>query len=249
MSQETTSPQAVFDQAIAAYNSQDYGGAIDLLKAVLESGVTSADLELNLSKAYLKTGKLGDALLHAERGVFLDRWNMKARDDLKVIQRTLPGGYGEVLDHPAELSWKVHSFVRGSEALFIGVFLVFLALFHALLRMDFKGRTTLALALSGFFFLLLSAATLPARSLGILQAESELRSTPIASAESTLTLPAGTRVRIRQESGNFVEVERPNGFRGWIAKSSLQRLLDTKKSAEQAATKSPETSESPSVQN
>ncbi len=228
MSPETSSPQEVFDQAIVAYNAKNYEEAIGLFKAIRDQGLSSADLELNLSKAYLKNNRPGEAILHAERGVFLSRWDSKAREDLAFIQKALPAGYGQNLDHPAEISWKMHSYIRGGEALFIGLLLILFGLSNAMLRSNFRGRISMSLITGGGFLLIWALATVPSKLLGTVVTEAELRSTPILSAESVMKLPIGTRLRVRQEAGNFVEVERPNSFRGWVPKENIARLIDPK---------------------
>jgi hypothetical protein len=226
MKDGTESPQAIFDQAVTEFNSGNFERARTLFNSIRESGVTSADLELNLAKSFYKTGNIYEALVHGQAGVFLTRVDSSARTDLELMQKSVPAGYGEVMDHPAEISWKVYSYLRPAESAFFAAFLLFVFLLGAILRKSLWTRMSVILLTLAVIFAGLSIAALPAKNLAIVKTEgAELRSTPIASAEVSMKLPAGARLLIRETRGDFIKVERSNGVNGWISKEAASRLL------------------------
>ncbi len=226
MKDGSLTPQAAFDQAVKEFNSGNLDQAKALFLSLRESGLTSPALELDLSKVYFKSGNTVKALEHAQSGIFLDRLDSSARLDLKLIQKSVPAGYGEAMDHPVEYSWKIYSYVRPNEAAAGAALIFFLFLVGALLRRSLWTRASIAAFSMAVVLGLSSLAGLPAKSLAVvLESGAELRSSPIESAEISVKVPPGARVRIRQTRGKFVEIERPSGFRGWVTKTSISRLL------------------------
>jgi len=226
MDDGAVSPQVAFDQAVKEFNSGNAQQALSLFQSIRKTGFSSADLELNLSKAYFKTGDSFHALEHAQAGVFLTRINSEARNDLKTIQKAVPAGYGERLDHPSEISWTIYSYIRPSEGFAVGAFLLFLFLLGAVLRRSLWTRASVLMLSVATISILLGVAALPAKTLALVNSEgAELRSSPIKSADVSMRIPAGSRIKIRQIRGEFAEIERPNSFRGWVSTSSVSKVL------------------------
>jgi hypothetical protein len=219
-------PQTAFDQAVSEYNAGNFERAKVLFQSISESGLSSSDLELNYSKALFKLGNAYQALQHAQAGVLLSRFDSGARSDLEAIQKSVPAGYGESMDHPVEFSWKIYSYIRPAEAGALSLFFFFLFFLGALFRRSLWTRASALIFSAGCLLLLCAFAGFPAKGIALVRdSGAELRAAPIASAETSLKLPPGSRIRIRQTRGDFLEIERPSGFRGWVKKDSVSRLL------------------------
>jgi hypothetical protein len=156
--------------------------------------------------------------------VALDRGNSSFRDDLELAQSKINGGLGQPMSHPSEWAWKVASYARPNEILGVASLLLLVFLSFKYIRKPMtRLQHVLALALIG----LVAGLGLFARSsasIAICESEIPLRSGPLESSEPVMNLVAGTRLRIIRESLPFVEVERPNAFRGWVETSKIARL-------------------------
>lgn len=60
-------PLAVFREANREYAAGNYTGAIAGYRSLLDAGFRSGNIYYNLGNAYIKSGKIGEAILHYER--------------------------------------------------------------------------------------------------------------------------------------------------------------------------------------
>jgi hypothetical protein len=51
--------------------------------------------------------------------------------------------------------------------------------------------------------------------------DTELKSVPVEGSAPKMNLLRGSKVSVLQEGEQFVEVERPGDFKGWVSKDSL----------------------------
>ena len=77
-------PQALFEAANQAYESQDFETAIDKYQQVLEEGYESADLYYNLGNAHYKLNHIAPAILQYERALVLNPRHKDARYNLRL---------------------------------------------------------------------------------------------------------------------------------------------------------------------
>ncbi len=219
--------QSLFDQAQQKLAAKDFSNARDLLLKIKEQGFTSASLEAALARSQFEAGEHGQAVLSWSQAIALDRLNSTYRSDLELAQSKVPGGVGTKLEHPAEFAQTLSSYARPSEQ-FLGaalVVLVFLWLkLSGLAEKTSKAMRILLLSLS-FIFAASAGFSLWSRSISVLIAPTTLKPAPLESAEGSLELVPGTRVRVLKKSGAFVEIERPNSFRGWVKDESISQSL------------------------
>lgn len=222
--------QEIVARGNEAYQDGDYAAAIEAYEAVLEAGFRSAGLEYNLGNAYFKAGELGRAILHWERALELSPGDPDARTNLELA-RSLTVDAVEPLPTfwmTALVSWWVGLLPR---AWLVGlVALGWIALTGgAVLRT--LGRSPWIPALgrgsivAGMALLLLLGPSLVVRETGlgvperavILAEAVPVRSAPSSDDDLTLfEIHEGTRVRIDQRAGEWVEVVLDDGKVGWV---------------------------------
>ncbi len=119
-----------------AYHRGDLAEAIEQYRAIARYGVEDPALEYNLANALLRSGKVGEAILHYERALRLEPRARDVRHNLRVAKARLPEG--AVL----QLVRKGIQVGEGSEADWVG--------FFRALTMDETGWLLLLLDLVGF---------------------------------------------------------------------------------------------------
>jgi hypothetical protein len=223
MSKEV-SLQEAFDRASDAITKGQPQAAVQLLEKIRETRHTSSDLEGNLALAYAQGGDFAKASEHYAYAVALDRSNSSLRNDLALAQSKVSSGMGSAMSHPSEWAWKIASYARPNEILGVASFLLLGLLALKYLR---KPMSRLQNVIAFGSVLLIASLGLFARSsasIALCQGETVLRSGPLESSEQLMNLLPGTRLRIIRESPPFLEVERPNAFRGWVDGSKIARL-------------------------
>ncbi|HXX15891.1 MAG TPA: tetratricopeptide repeat protein [Candidatus Eremiobacteraceae bacterium] len=89
--------QSAYDEAQAAYNRGDYSKAVEILKAAAQQQPDNGQIQLLLTKCYLESNHIEDAVKSAEKAVSTDPRNSD-------YHRWLGEAYGEKADHAGMLS-------------------------------------------------------------------------------------------------------------------------------------------------
>ncbi|MDX1494636.1 MAG: tetratricopeptide repeat protein [Longimicrobiales bacterium] len=221
-----------------AYQAGDFTAAVEAYEAVMEAGYRSAGLEYNLANAYFKSGELGRAILHWERALELAPADEDIRANLELA-RSMTVDAVEPLPRfwpSAAVSWWVDLLPRGWLRGLVAT--GWLALTGGVI-LRILGRATWipmvgrALVLGSAVVLVLLGPVLFVRETGIgvpdrgviLADVVPVRSAPSAEDELTLfEIHEGTRVRIDQRTGSWVEVVLDDGKVGWVRDDVLEEI-------------------------
>jgi hypothetical protein len=233
-------PAGAQDEIVAranqAYQDGDWPTAIEAYEAVREAGFNSAGLEYNLGNAWFKSGSLGRAILHWERALALEPGDPDAEANL-ALARSLTADAVEPLPTFwlfAAVSWWVELLPRAWLLIVVGAGWLALtggAATRILSRQAATARLGSWVAVTGAAVVVLLGANLLVREAGIGRAEQGIilveampvRSAPAEDDDLTLfEVHEGTRVRIDQRTGVWVEVVLDDGKVGWIPVASLE---------------------------
>ncbi|HKK58127.1 MAG TPA: tetratricopeptide repeat protein [Salinivirga sp.] len=225
------------DSAEAAYTNQDYSKAADFYQQVLEHGMTSADLHYNLGNAWYKQGALPQAILHYEKALKYNpahedaRFNLQMANSL-ITDRIEPSHvpfykrwYKQLWQSMPIDSWAVLSIVA------------FLALIGAILLFVFTRsialkKTVVPIGLLGLVLMILSL-TLGAEARSYLEDTHKaivfeptlnVKSSPDNSGTDLFTIHEGLKVEVRQELGEWSEIEIADGRVGWVPNESFKKV-------------------------
>jgi hypothetical protein len=226
------------DRGNVAYQEGDYAAAIEAYEAVLAGGFTSAGLEYNLGNAYFKSGALGPSILHWERALVLSPGDPDTRANLELARSITADAI-----EPMPTFWLVYvangwvNLIPTSLLLLLagGAWLV--VTLGVVLRV--LGRDDRVVGLGrwstrvGIPIVVVFGGTLLVRDLGIGRADRgvvlveavAVRSAPANDDDLTLfEVHEGTRVRIDQQTGSWVEVVLDDGKVGWIPIDAMEMI-------------------------
>ncbi len=216
-----------WEAANEAFDKGNFAEAKKGYEQQIESGDWSANLFYNLGNVDYRLGASGRAILNYERALALDPSHPEARANLQLLRQQtgakLPAlpWFDTVVARPSINSWTV----VGAVAAWVTIFAL-----TALIILRSSAQTAPWLALVfGVLTLAVSGLALARlwqdQALGIVTArEAEARLAPAESAKVAESLPAGSRVRVLSERGDWVYCELPSAGRGWISREAVERV-------------------------
>lgn len=224
-----------FKEANLLYQEEKYDEAIIAYEDLLSKGYVSSDLNYNLGNAYFRNNQIAKAILHYERALKIDPSNEDASHNLGYANsRTI-----DKIETPPKLFiyrwWEsiIHSYSSNSWAYLVILFLFFgvagLSIFFffsdsMIKRLSFySGISTIALALICWFIAESHHDSLLKEDYAIIQSPTvDISSSPSEGSSRLFVLHEGSKVKLEDRSGEWVEVKLPNGSSGWIKSSELE---------------------------
>jgi len=224
----------LFVQANVAYKEAKYDEAVAGYEGILAKGVENGNIYYNLGNSYFKKGLLGKALLSYERAMFF----MPNDSDLRV-------NYEYVLslsDLTQDRSEGI-LIARSIDKLFSGAncnFLAFvlsvcycLLVLVVILWVNFPQRGKLYKILAALIFVIFILAMLAFNrkldyfnnSAVVISKEAEVKFGPLQDATNFFNLSEGSKVKILEQTFDWVKIRRFDGKVGWVAMSKVERLF------------------------
>lgn len=220
-----------FERANALYRSGDFGAAAAEYESLAAEGFSSPSLHLNLGNARWRLGRRGPAVASWERALRLDPSDADARENLRTARRDDPD---RALVGEPTLAARIVG--RTGDGLAAACFLLpWSILWGALaLRSHRVGRARRAL---GLLALIASLGVLAGGSLLAGRAQerrfplavvtsptAQVRAGPGTALKTAFELHEGTRLRVRELSGDFALVRLEGGLEGWVTRSAIEPL-------------------------
>jgi tetratricopeptide (TPR) repeat protein len=225
------------EQANSHYQEERFEEAIQAYQQVIEAGYHSTQLYYNLGNAYYKTDQIPSAILFYEKALKLDPSNKDAQHNLRIANlRTVdkidpiePLFFNKWWDRILNLCspdnwarWSVG--LLFSAVLFFGLFL-FIQL-RSIKKISFF--SFLVVLFLGIFSWMLGIAQnnrLHNSEFAIVFTPSvTVGSAPQQNATELFVIHEGTKVKIVQETEQWVEIMLMNGKSGWIKTNDLQTI-------------------------
>ena len=237
MSLAGQTPEEKYIQAGDLYGSGDYSGAAAIYRKLWEDGYRSEDLLYNAGNAFFKSGDNASAILFYERARLLAPADEDIDYNLQIARSRITDRFETVpqlffvrwFDFLALLTstnmWAVAALIIFITSLLLA--LVFLT------RSRARGRLLsfwLSIA-SLIMALLMISLALRNNSLVNHNRKAVItcsivtgRSAPGETGNELFVLHSGTTVTIEQELGQYREVRLPDGNKGWIGSSCMEKI-------------------------
>ncbi|MBR4002045.1 MAG: BatD family protein [Bacteroidales bacterium] len=229
-------PDSLWNAGTAAYSDGRWDDALQAWSGIESLGVESADLYYNLGNAYFKTSDYAHAILFYERALKLDPSSADIKHNLQYAQEFIQDNIETVPEF--FLAQWFHNLSRiFPRDVWAVLFLVLLAAALGLSLLFALGGTP-ARRKAGFFggiaALLLCALCfsfarvqynqyINATDAIITRAVTSVKSSPDSgSAKDLFVLHAGSKVRILDSVGEWMNVELPDGRQGWLPEADME---------------------------
>lgn len=229
--------ETLFKQAEEFYNQGNYQEAIDNYQRILQTKSESANLYFNLANAYYKKEEIANSIYYYEKALALSPDDLSIKNNLKYAQQM-------VLDniHPLPKVWtqRVIEKISGLNSangwgiLSISSMLVFIMsfLFYYFSKIVFRKRLFFTIMVFSIFFSVGSyflgdtvKSYLHSQQYAILfDKEVKFYEKPSSNSKEIFTLHEGVKVKIIEQSENWVKTKIADGRTGWVTKNTLRKL-------------------------
>lgn len=229
--------QTPAERAAAVYNAQRYADAVALYDSIEVAQGVSPELYYNRGNAYYKMGKYAPAILNYERALLLSpgnpdiKYNLalvntKITDKIEVTGTFFINVWAEsVRDWFTSNTWAVIAVV--AFLLFMVGLVVYLFTDTERMRLKKIGFFT-ALPMLIVTAIALASAIAQNNRLNshneaiVFAREVPVKSAPAESGTELFILHEGTKVLMREQVGEWVEITISDGSRGWMPVSAIE---------------------------
>lgn len=224
----------LFEQGNKAYAQNDYQKAVEAYSAIIETGISSAELYYNLGNAYYRQEEYGMAILNYERALRLkpnfrdarqnlELSNNKTEDEISELPELfIVRWYRSLVASFSPTGWKVLIVIIVAAILALAQFVYF--------GNSYKWRkyaliVLLALSLLGIISIVccISATNNATQhnSAIITSPILEVKSSPENTSIDKLVLHEGTKVFIEENLGDWYKIRIADGNTGWVSADEI----------------------------
>lgn len=215
-----------FETANRLFDEGNFKGARAEYEQLVASGQGSPNIFYNLGNAFYRLGEEGQAILNYERALALDPAHPEANANIALLRSRSGGRVAEPAWWERAILPQASDFftIAASAAIWSAVAL----LAWMLIARRASAMLWLVFAVISFVALYAGASTWHLarnRALAIVTAkEADARLAPADRASLAEKLPAGSRVRVLSERGDWTYCELPGRGRGWLPSSALEKV-------------------------
>lgn len=230
-------PGEKYTQAGQLYGSGDYSGAAAIYRKLWEDGFRSKDLLYNAGNAFFKSGDNASAILFYERARLLAPADEDVDYNLQIARSRITDRFESVPElffvrwfDFLSLLTPTNTWAVAALAMFVvslALALIFLTKSRA------RGRLlSFWLSLASLILAILMVS-LAVRNNSLVNHNPRAvitcsivtgRSAPGETGNELFVIHSGTTVTIEQELGSFREVRLPDGNKGWIGSSCMEKI-------------------------
>lgn len=229
-------PQQLWEEANAAYADGRWSDAVTKYEMIASTGLESPQLYYNLGNAEYKSGSLAGAILNYERALKVDPSFADARYNLEFVESQTQDRIDSVPEFILKTWTKKLCYLMDSDGWAI-LFIVLLAVTAAMLLLFLMAPSVTGKRtgfISAIVFFLLAAASLGFSvyqkvdysvhdEAVVMKPVISVKSSPSSDAGTDLfILHEGTKVRVMDSVGDWVNVEISDGRQGWVNAAEVE---------------------------
>ena len=229
-------PDSLWNAGVEAYSEGRWRDAAAAWEGIYDTGINNPEIYYNLANAYFKDGETGKAILFYERALKVDPSDKDVRYNLEFARSMTQDRIEDVPEFILKTWMRKVKYLLSSDFWAV-LSLVFFAATLALLLLFlmgsssrarrtgfFTGLATLLLAIFCFAFATSQKADASRKDEAIvMRPVSSVKSSPSGEAAKDLfILHEGTKVKLLDEVGGWMNVELSDGRQGWIATKDIE---------------------------
>ena len=226
-----------FKQGVQDYNNGDYLSAISLFTEIINNGEHSKQLYFNLGNTYYKLNDIPNSIYYYEKALKLDPSDIDTLNNLAYTQNMLIDKIDKLPSNQlSNILITISNLFSINQWLSIGItsFYIFLILFILYyFKRDSNSKKTYFTFSSIVFcisivFILTGITKFENQQSNveaiIFDKKIDFRTEPNYRSEVQFNLHEGTKVKLKEELGDWVLVELSNGASGWLELNSIKKI-------------------------
>jgi tetratricopeptide (TPR) repeat protein len=222
---------SLFINANKDYANESYSEAIKKYESIINSNLESAELYYNLGNCYYKTEQIHKAIYYYEKTLKYNSDFNDASENILLCQLKLI----DKIDTMPELFYKTIfkkikkslSFNNWFYLTIIFIWIVFLlSIFRVFKRRNTFVLTNLFIVALILFFITYNVSSdyTNTRSAIIYASSTNIMSAPSDKSTNLFTLHIGTKINIKDQIGDWLNINISNGKKGWIRLSDIKEI-------------------------
>jgi len=227
----------IFIVANEKYNSSDFVGSIEKYNELLIKGFHSPELYFNLGNAYYKLDSLANSIYYYEKALKLDPNDIDTLNNLAYTQNMLIDKIDVLPSNQlSNILINISNFLSINQWLSFGIIsiYIFLILFiFYFLKRDSNSKKNYFTFSSILFcisivFIVTGVTKFENQKSNteaiIFDKKIDFRTEPNYRSDVQFNLHEGTKVKLKEELGDWVLVELSNGASGWVELNSIKKI-------------------------
>jgi hypothetical protein len=215
----TTELQNLFNEAVLAQSRGNNTLALEKYSAVRKKGFTSSSLELNEALIFENQEEYGKSLARISKAQNMERNPWLAFEVQERIQKKVSSNRGYSIGTFGEAMEEGSKVLRPTEGFFIG--LTLLGCFLVKRGIGYKNRIDYSILFMTSFFVFFALCASFSNPTAYVLKDTGLKNVPVEGSADKMSLYKGTKVSVLNEGEQFIEIERPGDFKGWISRDNL----------------------------
>ena len=222
---------SLFINANEYYANEKYSEAIEEYESIINNNLESAELYYNLGNCYYKTEQIHKAIYYYEKALKYNSDFNDATENILLCQSKLI----DKIDTMPELFYKTIfkkikkslSFNNWFYLTLIFIWLVFLlSILRVFKSKNFFVLTNLCIVSIILFFITYSVNIdyKNTRTAIIFASSTNIMSAPTDKSTNLFTLHIGTKINIKDQIGDWLNINISNGKKGWIRLSDVKEI-------------------------
>ena len=230
-------PDITFEKANLAYTDEKFDEAINLYSSILDEGYVSSELYFNLGNAYFKSNDLPNAIYNYEKSLQLNPSDKDTRENLEIANSQIIDKVDDVPESNIKTFFYnvTHMMTLGAWAwlsislsILFGVFMVFYFRSSQIKRKRFNFSLSIGffvLAIASLWFGRFQQQLLEEESFAIVfENQLSVLSEPNPRSEINFELNQGTKVSLGSTFRDYIQIELPDGSKGWVISTAVKKL-------------------------
>ena len=223
---------SLFINANQDYANQSYSLAIDKYQSIISSGTESSELYYNLGNSYYRLNEIHQAIYFYEKSLKINPNFTEAIENLELCNQLLI----DKIEKMPEIFYKIYyenlknflsiKWWKITSLIFIWIYFLFFVI-KILFKKRFIFSQNIILVFSLLFFVIyhdISNDSLESKEAIIFSQVIDIMSAPSEKANKLFTLHIGTKVKIKDQIENWVNISLDNGNKGWVALKHLKEI-------------------------